>query len=149
MDERSASSPRMAMDEAFLMSTQLSELMERGVKALGLTSLRARMLHAILQLGPMRQRQISDVLGCSTQQVAAVLDVLSDRGLIERRPDPNDRRAHLVTLTETGGALADQLESHRAAVAEWLLKDLPPEKLDAFMLVAQEIRRRAVAPPSM
>ncbi len=144
-----ASSPRTAMDEAFLMSAQLSDLMERGVKELGLTSIRARMLHAIFHLGPVRQRQISDAMGCSAQQVAAVLDVLGQKGLIERHPDPTDRRAHLVSLTETGTDLAAQIESHRTTAAEWLLKDVSPENLEAFVSVTRHIRRLTVLPPSV
>ncbi|MCZ4278990.1 MarR family winged helix-turn-helix transcriptional regulator [Rhodococcoides yunnanense] len=148
MYERQVTSPRAAMDEAFLLSSQLSDLMDRGVKQLGLTSIRARLLHAVFQLGPQRQRQLSDALGCSAQQVAAVLDVLSDKGLISRQPDPTDRRAFLVSLSQQGDALARDIESYRATAAEWLLKDISDEQLEAFVTVARHIRQQTVVPPS-
>ncbi|WP_269589168.1 MarR family winged helix-turn-helix transcriptional regulator [Rhodococcus maanshanensis] len=131
------------------MSAQLSDLMERGVKELGLTSLRARMVHAIFLLGPLRQRQLSEAMGCSAQQVAAVLDVLEEKDLIERQPDPSDRRAHQVSLTKKGASLAHQIESHRSIAADWLLKDIPREDLEAFVSVTRHIRQQTAVSPSV
>lgn len=149
MDKKVTVSPRAAMDEAFLMSAQLSDLMERGVKEIGLTSLRARMLHAIFLLGPLRQRQLSEAMGCSAQQVAAVLDVLGEKELIERQPDPTDRRAHLVSLTKEGATLAQKIESHRSIAAEWLLKDVSPDDLEVFVSVTRHIRQLTAISPSV
>jgi DNA-binding MarR family transcriptional regulator len=54
-------------------------------------------------------------------------------GLVERVPDPGDRRVTLVALTALG---ADRYEEarvdHRAAVAERFLDRLEPADLDAI-----------------
>lgn len=51
------------------------------------------------------------------QAIAATLAALEERGLIERRPDPEDRRRLLVTLSDTGRELH---EGRRRAGGEWL-----------------------------
>ncbi|WP_181783633.1 MarR family winged helix-turn-helix transcriptional regulator, partial [Pseudonocardia pini] len=44
-----------------------------------------------------------------------VVDDLESRGLVERRPDPGDRRATLVALTEKGTELFGEIRAARHA----------------------------------
>jgi DNA-binding MarR family transcriptional regulator len=57
---------------------------------------------AFLARGPLSQRQLIDVLGVDKSTMVRVVDDLERQGLLTRRRDPHDRRAHAVELTDHG-----------------------------------------------
>ena len=64
------------------------------------------------------------------------LDRLERAGLIERRPDPNDRRGKLIALTAAGRGVIDETISRHVANEEQLLSVLTTaeqEKLNALL----------------
>jgi len=57
---------------------------------------------------PLSPTAIAQRLIVTTASVTSLLDTLERRGLVERRPDPSDRRRLLVAITDDGLALVDQ-----------------------------------------
>ena len=76
-------------------------------------------------------RAIGESLYCDASYVTDLVDRLEERGLIERRPDPSDRRVKLVALTADGEALRERaLEMLYEPPAE--LASLDPDELDTL-----------------
>jgi DNA-binding MarR family transcriptional regulator len=44
----------------------------------------------------------------TTASVTSLLDTLERRGLVERQPDPTDRRRLVIVITQDGKAIVDQ-----------------------------------------
>jgi len=71
--------------------------------------------------GPASTSDLAAVEGVRPQSMAATVEALAARSLVERHPDPHDGRRRLVTLTPEGRALA---EGERHARQEWLARAL-------------------------
>lgn len=78
-----------------------------------------------LERGPARgQGVLAQEIGADKTRIIPVLDDLQRRGLIERRPDPADRRARVLALTAEGRALRDATQADIQAKEEKLLSRL-------------------------
>ena len=51
------------------------------------------------------QREVADLLGIDRTRMVALVDELEAKGWVKRRPQPDDRRKNIVTLTRTGRGL--------------------------------------------
>jgi DNA-binding MarR family transcriptional regulator len=73
-----------------------------------LTGAQARLL-SLLSLEPLPMRRLAQKLKCEPSNVTGIVDRLETRGLVERRPDPNDRRVKLAATTQQGRRVARSL----------------------------------------
>jgi DNA-binding MarR family transcriptional regulator len=84
--------------------------------------------------------KVADALGIRPNVATGIIQRLVDRGLIERREDPADRRVRLLTVTEQGLALIAELSGIVLAKARERLERLSDQQLQQLrdLLVAME-----------
>ncbi|MER5515783.1 MarR family transcriptional regulator [Streptomyces sp. NPDC002763] len=78
--------------------------------------------------GPFIARSLAERLGLSRAGVSKTLGKLEKRGFIARTPNPADRRAALVTITETGAKAVDDLFPRQLAIEIGLLAGLGEDR---------------------
>jgi DNA-binding MarR family transcriptional regulator len=113
-----------------------SALLERW----DITPGQARALRVLAGHGGMRLSQLSDHLHIAPRSTTEVVDALEERGLVERRPDPTDRRATRVTLTPRGAEVADEIGRARRGQADRTFGTLPLEDQHHLARILRALR---------
>lgn len=72
----------------------------------------------------LKQSELAEVLDLQPISLTRLLDRLAENGLIERRPDPNDRRANRLYLTPAARPLLEQLAKLGEGMMEELLETI-------------------------
>ena len=85
-----------------------------------------RALRVLMRHHAMRPSELSEQLRIAPRSTTEVLDGLETKGLVERRPDPQDRRATLVVPTERGTDVAASIKAASGSDAERVFDGLSP-----------------------
>ena len=101
----------MSVRELSFLLTDVKRLLRREYlkSDLPITPMQARALVYVSRFEGLRQKALADILEIQPITTARLIDQLSDEGLVERRPDPTDRRAHCLYLTGQAQALLDDI----------------------------------------
>jgi DNA-binding MarR family transcriptional regulator len=99
-------------------------LLAEGFGAAGFRGYHYRLLAALEEFGPASQAALGRRTSIDRSDVVAALNELGDRGLIERTPDPDDRRRNIITMTPAGREQLATLDEVLAGVQEKLFGPL-------------------------
>ncbi|MEZ5217184.1 MAG: MarR family transcriptional regulator [Ilumatobacteraceae bacterium] len=83
---------------------------DRRLSVLELNLSQASLLAYVVDLGPATQTRIAQHLSLGRAATGALVDQLERKSLVERRPDPEDRRVWLVAPTSLGTDAAGKIE---------------------------------------
>lgn len=108
----SSAEPRAAAERELCglvngLAQQIADHVRERAVALGLTAAQATALREMT--GPMTMRELAERMSCEPSNATFVVDRLEQRGLIERRAHPTDRRARQLVLTRDGAELRERL----------------------------------------
>ena len=80
----------------------------------------------------MSQKELSELLEVEPISVARLVDRLEARAMVERRPDPKDRRIWRLHLCPAAHPALREIHRHRAAMARRLTDGIDPATLEAM-----------------
>ncbi|MFJ4095687.1 MarR family winged helix-turn-helix transcriptional regulator [Kitasatospora sp. NPDC089913] len=99
-------------------------LVNDGLAAEGARKWHFAALTALTEGGPASQSELSRRTGIYRSDMVAVVNELAERGLVERTPDPADRRRNVITVTTGGRAHLRRLDAVVDAAQDALLAPL-------------------------
>ena len=105
-------------------SMHAHRLLTDGLATAGSRGYHYRLLAALQEFGPASQARLGRRTGMDRSDVVAALNELAGHGLVERAPDPADRRRNIITITPAGAAHLRRLDSLLDDVQDELLAPL-------------------------
>ena len=107
----------------------------------GIHFARWRLLHGVARAGQISQ---ADLAASTTMEQAVLTRTFSEmqrQGLVERNPDPDDKRKLLVSLTPEGVELVEAVAQKRNVFMELALKGLSSEDVTTLETLLQRIEK--------
>jgi DNA-binding MarR family transcriptional regulator len=128
--------------ESTLMSTArlVREAFDARLAPLDLNLTQASLIGYVAEFGPTSQTRLADHLGIGRAQIGSVVDQLQSREVVERRPNPDDRRVWLVAITATGRDLADAITSVDEVLRAELRRGIGREERQALAWVMTRLQ---------
>jgi DNA-binding MarR family transcriptional regulator len=127
----------------FLMS-DVSRLMRRRfderARRSGATGPQWRTLKILERHQGLNQGQLAEMLEVEPITCSRMIDRLAEAGLVERRPDPADRRAWRIHLTDKAHPLLAELKQIAAEMIEEALQGLDARQRETLITSLETIR---------
>ena len=105
----------------------------------GLSIAQLDVLRRLRHYGATPMRRLAEQMNCEASNLTGLVDRLELRGLVERQPDPSDRRVRLLALTGDGKRVSQ--EAWEAVARRCPLTTLEPERrLQLAQLLREALR---------
>lgn len=99
----------------------------------------AHMLSYLVPYGPCPVSELVRVFGAKHSTMTSILDRLEQRGLVERKTNPSDRRSFLVGLTRKGQTTAAKVNELAAEIEREIGKRVSARELEGFRAVMKAV----------
>ncbi len=132
----------------FLMhdvSRLLRKRFDHHAGAIGLTRAQWRVLAHLSRNEGIKQAGLAEILEIKPITLARLLDRLSANGWVERRSDPNDKRARLLFLTNKARPILVELRSVALSVREEALSGLDAAEQDRLIDQLRVVKENLVS----
>lgn len=122
------------------VSRMLRRIFNERVTPLGLTQAQWRALVQLSRNQGLNQVGLSELLEVQPITVARLIDKLVASGLVERRPDPSDRRSQRLFLTDQAMPLLEQIWEIADETYDVVLAGLTQDQRTALIAMLTSIR---------
>ncbi|MEV4642293.1 MarR family transcriptional regulator [Actinoplanes sp. NPDC049548] len=122
------------------VARRLRHLSRETLEPLTVSPSQGRALAVLMRHGPIRPGALAGHLRIAARSATEVVDDLEGRGLVRREPDPADRRATLVALTDAGRATGERIKAARHAETERFFGALSAADRAELARILRELR---------
>lgn len=130
----------------FLMVTltrQWRRFVEEQLAASGLTDATwTPLIHLRAWGDGVTQKDLAERVGLDSSSLVRLLDILENKGWVERRADVADRRSKRIFLTADGNAAVDHIRTTMLQAELTMLQDLDDQEVEAMLTGVNKIRTR-------
>jgi MarR family transcriptional regulator, transcriptional regulator for hemolysin len=140
--------PEFEASPGFLLhdvSRLLRRNFSRRIQSLGLTQAQCRTLLHLARNEGLRQVDLAEILEVQPITLARLIDQLAELELVERRPDPADRRAFRLVLTRAAKSVLAQIRALGALTWADATADVGPARMTQFSKTLLDLKRNLLA----
>jgi MarR family transcriptional regulator, transcriptional regulator for hemolysin len=127
------------------VSRLLRRNFSRRIQSLGLTQAQCRALLHLSRNEGLRQVDLAEILEVQPITLARLIDQLAEIDLVERRPDPADRRAFRLVLTRAAKPILAQIRALGALTWADATADVSPARMTQFAKTLLDLKRNLLA----
>ncbi len=110
------------------------QIINENLRPLNLSSAEGNiLLHLLTQGQEMGQEQLVEQLDISKPAVSRALDSLETKGYVTRQPDPDDKRAHRIRLTDKAREIGPAVEQVYNHVYTLAMQGISQDEFDYFV----------------
>jgi len=132
-----------------LMVRRFRNQLDENLRKIDQSTARMETLSAILNMqGPKSQTDVARRLRVEAATVTRMVDILSKEGLVERTPDPNDRRVNLLSISPKGEAVLEEIFRVYDRMRNHMLQDLDEDDVERMHVLVDLMTRRLDEPPA-
>lgn len=129
----------------FKIYHQVSRLVNECMMDEGVSLARSKFLFLLSCEGPQRSTDIASALGFAPRTVTEAIDGLERDKLVVREPDPRDRRAKIVSITETGLAVMNAAMEPKQKIVKAIFEVLDEEQKSQLAVILECLSSRTQA----
>jgi len=143
MSARQESLGFLLTDVTRLMRHAFQQRLQRSAPTFTLAQ--AKALVYVSRNEGVRQVELAEMLEVQPITLARLLDQLAEAGLVERRPDPADRRAYQIHLTPAAAPHLEVVKSVGASIRADLLRGLDDQQAAVVLFALQKMHDNLIS----
>jgi MarR family transcriptional regulator, transcriptional regulator for hemolysin len=118
----------------------LRRIIDKRARTIGMSRAQWAVLSRISRNEGLRQVDLAAEMEMEPISVARIIDKLQTAGLVERRPDPADRRAYRLHLLPAATPVLEQVRGIGNGVLQPALSHLKPKDIEALIATLDDLR---------
>jgi len=121
----------------------LRKAFTRRACSLGVTGAQWKVLFKLKRKPDLRQSELADLLDIEPITLSRIIDRLQEAGLVERAPDPADRRAWQLHITAKAQPVVEKLQAVADEMTAEAFEGIDPADIATTRRVLAQVRERA------